>query len=46
MMDSGFFVENRTVAIAAKGVYVRALIKKCWYCPEIIIGDFIVRYFA
>ena len=44
--ESGFCVVNGIVALATKGLYVGALIKKSRYCMKIIIGDLINSNFA
>ena len=38
MMDSVFCVTNRVVALAAKGVYFRSIIKKRWYFTKSVPG--------
>ena len=46
VMDSGFCVANWIVALAAKGVYAGAIIKKHQYFPNSVPGDLIDRHFA
>ena len=45
VMDSGFCVTNEIVALAAKGVYAGALIKKRRYWPKGVPGDLVDQYF-
>ena len=44
--DSGFCVANGIFALAEKGVYDGALIKKHWNWPKSVPGDLISRNFA
>ena len=46
VMNSGFFVANVIVSLAAKGLYACALIKKRRYWPKSVRGDLIDRKFA
>ena len=44
VVDSSFCVENGIVALAAKGVYAGALVKKHRYWPQIIPVDLVDRH--
>ena len=45
MVNIGFSAENGIVALAAKGVYAGALIKKRRYWPKGVPGDLVDQYF-
>ena len=44
-MDSGFCVASEIVALAAKGVFARTLIKKRQYLLKIVPGDLVDQNF-
>ena len=46
VMDSGFCVANGIVALAAKGLYAGALVKKSRYWQKSVPGDPIDRNFS
>ena len=36
ILDSGFFVLQRLIELRKRGVFVGALIEKCWYWPKYV----------
>ena len=46
MVNIGFSAENGIAALAAKGVYAGALIKKRWYWPKSVPEDITGRNFS